>query len=133
MDMRFYTGLTLQQPQPGVSDFYEYVLPVGKETVDGKKNVPTHVAHSVDIAFAVTFHKVQGCTVKRALVDLCFETAKEATMQMIYVALSRFESLDSFRLLPYDSVMPRLSQLSWPDKLVKFFARELPPSQVLRI
>jgi len=56
----------------------------------------------VDLPFAVTFHKVQGRTVERVLLDLSQLPKKlgEITMEHFYVGVSRVRHGDHLRLFP---------------------------------
>ena len=60
----------------------------------------THIERTmlpINLCWAVTCHKVQGLTLEKGVVCLTFKLFKPG---MAYVALSRFKTLESFRVLP---------------------------------
>jgi len=98
------------------------VLPVkiGKRLDDlsvnraSKKSKIYFRSHGVDLAFALTFHKFQGQTVAKILLDLS-QTPKNVfrlCFQAFYVGMTRVKSSDCIRILPGpDGRKPDLSHL----------------------
>jgi len=68
----------------------------------GKSQKVKFKAIKIDLPFAVTFHKVQGRTVDRILIDLSQLPKKlgEITMEHFYVGVSRVRHGDHLRLFP---------------------------------
>jgi hypothetical protein len=59
----------------------------------------------VNLAFCFTFHKVQGVTVSKIILDLAKRPSLLGRLDFhsVYVALSRVNGLDGIRLLPFRS------------------------------
>jgi hypothetical protein len=57
--------------------------------------------HAIELGFAITFHKVQGKTLPRIILDLNNRPFKpQITFNMLLVGLSRVTSGQNFRILP---------------------------------
>ena len=76
-------------------------------------------AHACDIAFAVTFHKIQGRTLEYVVLHLAKTSALRA--QSVLVGMSRVRSAARMRLFPGD--ISHISTKSWDPSLRSFFKR----------
>ena len=79
----------------------------------------------VDYAAAITTYKVQGATLTLGIMDLNHpsQNLKELTIQDVYVAISRFTSMNDFRIsqmLENDNLQ-HLTNLRWPAHLKYFY------------
>jgi hypothetical protein len=69
----------------------------------GKDQKLYYKSHSYDIAFGITFHKIQGQTVPKIILDLNKRPGKHLgsiDFHALYVALTRVEYADDIRILP---------------------------------
>ena len=67
-----------------------------------KKNPLKFHDHGVDLAFAMTYHKVQGRTLTRIILELSGLSKSKEAVASLYVALSRVRKLRHIRLLPFN-------------------------------
>jgi len=74
---------------------------------DGK-NVKNH-DFGYSLAFSVTYHKIQGKTVSKLVLDLNQNSLVPLNLQSLYVGISRVRSANDMRILPAIS----LSSVSW--------------------
>ena len=77
-------------------------------------------AHSVEMAFAVTVHKMQGQTKELLIIDLNHRpspTLQQIIFQGLYVALSRVKKSSNIRIMPLHN----------PDSLEYLYSLNLPP------
>jgi len=80
----------------------------------------------VELAFAVTFYKVQGCTVDRIILELNHPGghSKQVDLGALYVGLSRVRQADHIRVLPMTQhTKQSLSALKFHPDLVKWSRR----------
>ena len=91
----------------------DIVIPIGlrsgKEGVTGRVDVgpkiiagpATVTEHRVELGFVVTFHKVQGKTLEKVVLDLNHRPfAPHLTHSMLLVAISRVTHRDNLRIMP---------------------------------
>ena len=101
---------------------FRYVMPCPfwnqKAVVDSFSNlgIPLHRSHSYELGFAFTFHKVQGATLERAIIDLNFGS-RSCRFPSIYVGLSRVRRQHDMLLLPMaPAAQCRVQDAQWsPD------------------
>ena len=92
----------------------------------GKRNIK-YRGHQCDLAFAVTYHKMQGKTLDSIILSLNAITGISQkifpiTMFSLYVGCSRVHNHDQLRVLPLsEDVREFLKKLSWPEELRLFF------------
>lgn len=72
----------------------------------------------MELAFAVTYHKVQGQTLDRIVLDL----NGKVSVPELYVAISRVRKSDDIRILPlWDAqTKQKLSELEFSEDAVKW-------------
>ena len=92
----------------------------------GKRNIK-YRGHQCDLAFAVTYHKMQGKTLDSIILSLNAITGISQkifpiTMFSLYVGCSRVHNHDQLRILPLsEDVREFLKKLRWPEELRLFF------------
>jgi ATP-dependent exoDNAse (exonuclease V) alpha subunit len=74
-----------------------------------RMELPAHKSHMVELAFALTFHKVQGATLECVILDFNFESKRECQFACMYVGITRVKTYDDWFVLPITS--PKV--LSW--------------------
>jgi len=78
--------------------------------------------HSVDLAFAVTYHKAQGRTINRVLLSLHDHGRSHITVASFYVGISRVRDSNHLRILPIDTAQRmKLLDLKFADELVQWW------------
>jgi hypothetical protein len=84
-------------------------------------------SHDVDLAFAVTYHKVQGQTLSEVILDVSSNSHPPIQLSSFYVGISRVRSSESIRLL-YDSDndLKNLEQLTFTPTLLNYWDRIKP-------
>lgn len=85
----------------------------------------SYYSYNVDLAFCITFHKVQGMTLDRIIIDLNSPALPKVTCASLYVALSRVRQGNHIRLLaPLNDVRRKeLLNLEFRTDLLKWLAR----------
>ena len=76
-------------------------------------------SHACEIAFAVTFHKIQGRTLESVVLHLTKTSALRT--QSVLVGMSRVRSASCMRLFPGD--ISHVAKKSWDPALISFFSR----------
>jgi hypothetical protein len=79
--------------------------------------------YGIELAFAVTFYKVQGCTLDRIILDLNHVGGHSKTVDLssLYVGLSRVRKFEHIRVLPITGTTREfLSGLRFKDALVRW-------------
>ena len=95
-------------------------------------NLLYYHSYGVELAFAVTTHKVQGQTLARVLVDLSSCGRTQHTVSSLYVACSRVRRLEHLRVLPYSmSCRQRLESLEFDERLVRWWCSQQPDAASL--
>ena len=86
---------------------------------------PSFYTFPVDMAFAVTYHKMQGRTVPAVILDMSSTgTGAAVTVPAIYVGVSRVRRGEDIRILPLSAEnRVRLKGLKFNDTLVKWHAK----------
>ena len=76
----------------------------------------------LDLAFAVTYHKVQGRTLDRVIIDLA--SIGHISVAAFYVAISRTRRQEHIRILPWDNIISRrqLEVKKFDKVLIEWFA-----------
>ena len=127
------TVTKVQQP-----DYLVIEVPLGKKKGEiclkpmcrtfeyGKRNIK-YRGHQCDLAFAVTYHKMQGKTLDSIILSLnsikgISQKIHPITMYSLYVGCSRVHNHDQLRVLPFSQdVREFLKKLKWPEELRLFF------------
>jgi len=65
-----------------------------------------------DLAFAVTYYKLQGSTLPKVILDLNDHPSKQVDMASLYVGLSRVRSAGDIRVLPWRSLGETFAHLT---------------------
>ena len=88
--------------------------------------------YGIDLAFAVTYHKVQGRTLNRVIID--FSSVNNVSVAGFYVAVSRTTCQDHIRILPCSDVIMRrqLEEKEFDSELVEWLARKTNDAELLR-
>ena len=93
--------------------------------VKGKKKKISAKGSSYDLAYAITYHKVQGKTLGRVLLHI--EKGINLRLQSLFVGLSRVRKGDDFRIipprLPLDYNFQFLNNLKLGDKAQALFKK----------
>jgi hypothetical protein len=79
-----------------------------------------------ELGFAVTYHKVQGQTLSKIILDLSLHPALALELPSLYVGLSRVRHLADLRILPWRSVTTsraHLLKFQHDDKLVRWWEK----------
>jgi hypothetical protein len=84
---------------------------IGKRTVTSIK----YKMPFVELAYAVTFHKTQGLTLKKLIFDLNKETSGGFRLPHLYVALTRVRRQADYAVLPSKSGFRHLLNLSFSE------------------
>jgi G:T-mismatch repair DNA endonuclease (very short patch repair protein) len=98
-----------------------------KFKADVNKAKLEYIDHGLDLAFAVTYHKVQGRTLKRVIVDL--NVPSSVSVAAFYVAVSRVTRQTNIRFLPIfnrHKTMLTLEAKTFDDYLVEWWKVERP-------
>ena len=108
--------LQLKNPRKNILSIASYNLP--------------YKSHLYDLAFAITFHKIQGQTVKKLILDLNQRPGKKLgslCFHEFYVGLSRVKLGDDLRILPphKENSFEYLKKLKPPDDLIQWLNSEL--------
>lgn len=75
-----------------------------KLELDAKKDeIINYREHPIDLLFAVTYHKLQGLTLKALVLSLNTHPNHRLriTIPSLYVGLSRVHNIDEIRVLPF--------------------------------
>jgi len=83
----------------------------------------SYLDFGVDLAFAVTYHKVQGRTLESVIIDA--NSVSNLSVASIYVAISRTRSQDDIRLLPFidgELAKRKLEDKSFDQALIDWLA-----------
>lgn len=95
------------------------IIPCGISSFREKTDQGGKAFHpfQVDSGYSFTFHKVQGVTVPRIVVDLNARPAKLGRLQhgSLYVAITRVTSANGIRIMPLRSSFSHLEKLK-PNK-----------------
>ena len=83
--------------------------------------------HSVEMAYAITVHKIQGQTKDRLIVDLNHRpapTLQQINFQSLYVSLSRVRKSFSLKLMPlhHTTSLEYLFSLKPPQYLIEWLS-----------
>ena len=112
-------ALPLQPVHSGDPIRRKYVLPVPWGDLKRRKyagvQMPPLQQHMVELAFALTFFKVQGATLDALILDLNFATQQECTSEALYVGLSRVRRARDLLLVPISDRL--LSKTQWLSDL----------------
>jgi hypothetical protein len=74
-----------------------------------------------ELGFAITYHKVQGQTLRKAILDLRKPCSASLKLQSLYVGISRVQQSDHMRILPLDVDVTHLTKLEHPECLKKWY------------
>ena len=88
----------------------------------------------VDLAFAVTYHKVQGRTLDRVIIDM--NSARSLTVAAIYVSLSRTRKQEHIRFLDLTDgkvAQEIINQKTFDSVLVKWLAKKTGNSKLMEM
>jgi hypothetical protein len=99
----------------------EHVLPLQRRSDQVKVNGNVVVAYSYfpyELGFALTYHKLQGQTVRKIVLDINSHPKKNVTLAALYVGLSRVRCGDDVRLLEPVQRIERLTSMAWDSGLV---------------
>jgi len=111
----------------------EVVIPMMQQRSEEVLKIPGHSQlklgfynFNVDLAFAVTFHKVQGRTLDRVIIDLNSPGLPKITCASLYVAISRVRLGKHLRLLAAISPERRneLMKLEFKEDLLEWLGRD---------
>jgi hypothetical protein len=95
--------------------------------VAGRSNLPrklTFYDYGIDLAFALTYFKVQGLTLERIILDLDTTVLPRIGVAAMYVGLSRVRQGDHIRILPISSGgQLALNHLKFQQYLVDWLKR----------
>lgn len=80
-------------------------------------------AHSYDMAFAITYWKVQGHTLDKVVLDLN-KTTPRIAIQMLYVGMTRTRKREHIRILPSISTPDALDYVTTnpPDPFIAWWS-----------
>jgi hypothetical protein len=87
----------------------------------------SYYSYNVDLAFCLTFHKVQGMTLDRIIIDLNSPALPKVTCASLYVAISRVRQGNHIRLLaPLEPARQKeLLGLQFRTDLLQWLARDI--------
>jgi len=96
----------------------------------GKNQYVNYKSHMMDLAFAITYHKVQGQTMSKIILDLNKRpsTLKQLDFHAFYVGMTRVELPQNIRILPCQDddnfkhllkLKPQKKLKSWLDNIVQ--------------
>ena len=92
-----------------------------------KRVYRSYKGHQVDLAAAITYHKMQGKTLESIILSLnsirgVSNKLCGLTLPSLYVGCSRVHDQEHLRVLPFsDAVRKYLKKLKWDSKLTLFF------------
>ena len=115
-------------------EFYNAKQDAGNSFQDRATGKLYYYDFGVDLAFAVTYHKVQGRTLDRVIVDL--NSAKSLTVSAIYVSISRTRKQEHIRFLDLiDGTVAeeKLNGKTFDTILVKWLARKTNNSKLMKM
>ena len=95
-----------------------------KYRADVEKMQLAYVDHGVDLGFALTYHKVQGRTLDKVIIDL--NVTESVTVAAFYVAVSRVSHLDRMRFFPIfnEETKDKLCAKKFNKDLVTWWSKE---------
>ena len=90
-------------PGVGRNRHRQVKIPPTNPQVSKKKHILNYEAHPVTISFALTYHKMQGQTLEKIILDLNKPAPGSGglTLKHIYVGVSRIRAGAGLRILPY--------------------------------
>jgi len=98
-----------------------------------KKPKLAYYDFGVDLAFAVTYHKVQGRTIDRVMIDC--SAVERMTVAAIYVAISRTRKQDHIRILQFTNgriTRRQLEKKEFEPILVQWWAFRLKDQKLMK-
>jgi hypothetical protein len=121
-------------PDNGSLSSAEVLIPIvisGNNSLEiGKRNKVRFKTFGVELAFALTFHKVQGQTLNRVILDLNHRpgSGKNIDFAALFVGLSRVRKSDHIRLIPFrgktEGFLKKLTPKSYLGEWEKMYCPE---------
>lgn len=119
-------------PEEDTIEPRKVVVPIGTSrsrkirvaSVNGHRSRNVHpTAHCYDMAFAITYWKVQGHTLDKVVIDLN-KTRPRIAIQMLYVGMTRTRKLEHIRILPSITTSDALDYVTTirPDPFITWWS-----------
>jgi hypothetical protein len=95
------------------------------ESVEGHSKFK-YFDFGVDMAFAVTFYKVQGQTLERIIIDLNSHGQASVGIAQVYVGISRVKKFEHIRIFPVlSSSASKINKLKYPAQVVEWYRKKI--------
>jgi hypothetical protein len=105
--------------------------PAMKIPVSTSKDTFSVKSFKLELSFAVTYHKVQGKTLDKVVLDIGGTTHNKVTVAMAYVGFSRVRFNANIRVLPTAApILKKLNEAQFSSDLVAWYRTQhpLPPA-----